>query len=132
MNSHDNLDVMDKPVTKYQSVIEEEIYAEYKLESKEILARMRTECGKLKKRSDHRALTELQECSHKIRGVAGMMDYSHIEELAEKTESISKLLLEGKLRLNQEIVAVLLASMNLLTKYIETDYHERYRIAGKA
>ncbi len=104
---------------------EDEIYREYERESKEILRKMRAECEHLKERSDHRTLTELQKCSHKIKGIAGMMDYSHIAELAEKMEFVSKLIVEGKVPVNQEIVAVLLDSMNLLAKYIETDFHER-------
>ncbi len=111
---------------QYQSMTEdEEIYREYKHETREILTRMRTVCEHLKERPDEDALTEILQCSHKIKGIAGMMDYTHIVELAEKMESISKLLVEGKLWLNQEIVAVLLESTSLLARYIEMDYHER-------
>ncbi len=46
-------------------------------------------------------------------------------ELAEKVELVSKLLAEGKLSLDQGMLDVLLESINILAKYIETDYHER-------
>lgn len=102
-----------------------EIYDEYKRETKEILNKMRSSFESLKERSDTHALTEIMKCSHKIKGVAGMMDYSHIEELAKEMESVSKLIVEGKLQLKPEIVTVLFESTNLLAKYIETDFDER-------
>lgn len=102
-----------------------DIYEEYKKEAQEILNEMRRSCEGLKERSDKYALTEIVKCSHKIKGVAGMMDYFHIAELAGEIESISKLLVEGKLRLEPEVVAVLLENMNLLAKYIETGFDER-------
>ena len=101
-----------------------EIYTEYEKETKKILDKMRRSCESLKERSDKHALTEILECSHKIRGVAGMMGYSHIEELAGEMETISKLLVEGKLEL-KPVFTVLLESTNLLAKYIETDFEGR-------
>lgn len=113
-------------IIQCQSMTEdEEIYREYKHETREILRKMRTDCERLKKGSDQHALTELQDCSHKIKGIAGMMNYSYVAELAEKIELVSKLLAEGKLSLNQGMLNVLLESINILAKYIETDYHER-------
>lgn len=102
-----------------------EIYNEYKREAKEILNKMRSSCESLKERSDTHALNKIMKCNHKIKGVAGMMDYSHIEELAKEMESVSKLIVEGKLQLKPEIVNVLFESTNLLAKYIETDFDER-------
>ena len=102
-----------------------DIYQEYKREAEEILYKIRSSCERLKEHSDKDALEEIAKCTHKIKGVAGMMDYSHIAELAEGMESVSRLLIDGKLRLKPEIVALLLDSTNLLTKYIKTDFHER-------
>jgi len=102
-----------------------DIYQEYKKEAEEILYKIRSSCERLKEHSDKDALEEIAKCTHKIKGVAGMMDYSHIAELAEGMESVSRLLIDGKLRLKPEIVALLLDSTNLLTKYIKTDFHER-------
>lgn len=102
-----------------------EIYNEYKREAKEVLDKMRESYESLKERSDKNALAEIMRCSHKIKGVAGMMDYSHIAELAKEMESLSKLIVEGRLQMRPEIVAVLLESVNLLGKYIETDLDER-------
>ncbi len=103
----------------------EDIYEVYKNEAMEILRKMRISCERLKERTDEHTVSEIMGCSHKIKGVAGMMDYSHIAELAEQMESLSKLLVEGKLQLRPEIVAVLVESVNLLAKYIETDFDER-------
>ena len=101
------------------------IYEEYKKEAEEVLNKMRISCGIIKERSDKHALDEIMKCSHKIKGVAGMMDYLHIAELAGEIESVSKLLVEGKLELKPEVVAILLESTDLLAKYIETDFDER-------
>ena len=103
----------------------EEVYKEYKNEAEEILKNMRSSCESLKERSDKNALAEIMRCSHKIKGVAGMMDYSHIEELAGEMELVSKLIVEGKIQLKPEIVSILLESVNLLAKYIEKDFDER-------
>ena len=101
-----------------------DIYEEYKREAEEILRKIRDSCERLK-HSDKNALAEIAKCTHKIKGVAGMMDYSHIAELAKEMESISKLLVEEKLQLKPEIVTLLYESTNLLAKYIETDFDER-------
>ncbi|MFQ5970313.1 MAG: Hpt domain-containing protein [Nitrososphaerales archaeon] len=102
-----------------------DIYKEYKKEAKEILNTMRSLCESLKERSDKYPLTEIVQCSHKIKGVAGMMDYSAIAELANEIESVSKLLVDEKLQLKPEIVTVLSESISVLAKYVETDYNER-------
>lgn len=102
-----------------------EIYTEYEKETREILGKMRGSCESLKQRVDKYALMEILQYSHKIKGVAGMMGYSHIEELAGQMESVSKVLVEGKIELKSETIAVLLESMKLLAKYLETDFDER-------
>ena len=102
----------------------EEINKEYRKEAKEILKKMQSSCEMLKERSDN-GVVEILQCSHKIKGIAGMMDDSHIEELAKQMEYVSQLLVEQKLRLKPEIVAILVESTNLLAKYIETDFEER-------
>ena len=102
-----------------------EIYEAYKAEVAEILTQMRRSYETLKERSDVDALNEIMMSSHKLKGVAGMMDYSHIEELAKEMESVSKLLANRKVELEPETLSVLLEAFALLTKYIETNLDER-------
>jgi|GEM_PF-2981659 len=103
----------------------EEIYETYKAEAAEILTQLRRSFETLKKRSDSDALNEIILCSHKLKGVAGVMDYSHIEELAKEMESVAKVLANRKVELKPETLSGLLEAFALLTKYIETDFGER-------
>ncbi len=102
-----------------------EIYEAYKAEAEEILAQMRRSYETLKERSDIDALNEIARSCHKLKGAAGMMDYSHIEELAKEMESVSKLLANKKAELKPETLSVLLEAFALLTRYIETNFDGR-------
>ena len=102
----------------------EDAYEAYKTEAAEILTCMRRCYETLKERSDVDALNEIARSSHKLKGVAGMMDYSHIEELAKEMELVSKLLANRKAKLKPETLSVLLEAFALLTKYIKTNFDE--------
>ena len=102
-----------------------EIYEAYKAEVAEILTQMRRSYETLKKRFDIDALNDIARSCHKLKGAAGMMDYSHTEELTKETEFLSKLLANRKVEFKPETLSVLLEAFALLTKYIETDFGER-------
>jgi two-component system chemotaxis sensor kinase CheA len=102
-----------------------EIHETFKDEAMEIVKQMRTSCESLRQKTDENAINDIAKCAHKMKGAAGMMGYSHIEELAREMESVSKLIMNNKPELKPEAVAVLWESVNLLAKYIETDFDER-------
>jgi len=112
-------------ITKAMNDSSEEIYKEYKKETDEILQKMRSSFESLGEASGKDGLNEIMRCSHKIKGVAGMMNFSHVAELAEEMELLSKLLVEEKIQLKPEVISVLSESINLLARYIETDYDKR-------
>ncbi len=102
-----------------------EIHEAYKAEVEEILTEMRRSYETLKKGFDTDSLDDIALSCHKLKGAAGMMDYSHIEELAKKLESAAKLLANRKVEPKPETFSVLLEAFTLLTNYIETDFGER-------
>ena len=106
----------------------EDINSEFKKEAAEILRTLQTSCNILREGKDNQAIAEIINCSHKFKGVAGMMDYSHISELAGEMESVSKLLIEDKIQFQPEIASLLSEGTNLLGKYVETDFEERDEI----
>ena len=98
---------------------------EFRKEVTEILGTLQTSCNILREGMDNQAITEIMKSSHKFKGIAGMMDYSHISELAGEMESVSKLLMEDTIHFQPEIASLLSASTNLLGKYVDTDFEER-------
>jgi chemotaxis protein histidine kinase CheA len=102
-----------------------EIHEAYKAEVEEILTEMRRSYETLKKRPDIDALNDLTRSCHKLKGAAGMMDYSHIEELAKGIETVSKVLANRQAELTTETLSALLEAFTLLTKYTETGFGER-------
>ena len=102
-----------------------EIYDAYKAEVEEILTQMRRSYETLKERSRIDALNDIARSCHKLKGAAGMMDYSHVEELAKQLESVSKFLANKNVEIKPETLSVLLEAFALLTKYIETNFDER-------
>jgi two-component system chemotaxis sensor kinase CheA len=102
-----------------------EIYEAYKAEVGEILTEMRRSFETLKKRPDIDALNDLTRSCHKLKGAAGMMEYSHVEELAKGIETLSKVLANREAEFTQETLRVLLEAFDLLKKYTETDFDER-------
>ena len=107
----------------------EDIQREFRKEVTEILRTLQTSCDILRERMDNQAIAEIVKYFHKFKGVAGMMDYSHMSELAGEIRimeyKISKLLMEYKIRFQPEIASLLAESTNLLQKYVETDFEER-------
>ncbi len=76
----------------------EDIQREFRKEVTGILRTLQTSCDILREGMDNQAIAEIVKYFHKFKGVAGMMDYSHMSELAGEMESISKLLMEYKIR----------------------------------
>ncbi len=102
-----------------------EIHETFKNESTEIVKQIRTACESLKQKTDENAINDIVKCAHKLKGAAGMMDFSHIEELAREMESVSRLLANRKVELKPQTLGILFEALALLTKYIETDFNAR-------
>ena len=102
-----------------------EIYEAYKAEVAEILTQMRRSYETLKKRFDTDTLNDIARSCHKLKGAAGMMDYSHTVELAKEMESVFKLIIGKKLELKPETINILSEGLEMLTKYVQTDFDDR-------
>lgn len=97
-----------------------EIVDEFMIEAEEIISKLDADMVKLEKKADDLdLLNEIFRCAHTIKGTSGFLGFDKLSELTHKMEDVLNKLRKGELKVNPEIMDVLLESIDVLKTLLE-------------
>ncbi len=97
-----------------------EIIDEFMIEADEIINKLDADMVKLEKRSDDlNLLNEIFRGAHTIKGTSGFLGFDRLSELTHKMEDVLNKLRKGEIKINADIMDVLLESIDTLKNLLE-------------